>query len=298
MCISVFEYIYEMLRLLFITMKGVFILSKIYDKIEDCLKSIRKVTDFVPRVAIVLGSGLGDYADGIRVVAEIDYKAIKGFPVSTVPGHAGKFIFGYVDDVPVVCMKGRVHYYEGYDISDVVLPARLMHLMGAEILFLTNASGGINKSFSAGNLMMITDHISTFVPNPLIGPNLDELGTRFPDMSHVYDAELQDKIRAAAKENGIDLREGVYIQFTGPSFESPAEIRMASVLGADAVGMSTVVEAIAANHCGMRICGVSCVCNLAAGISPTPLTHDEVQQAASEAAPKFKKLLTASVKKF
>lgn len=287
-----------MSRLLFITMKGVLILSEIYDKIEDCLKSIRKITDFVPKAAIVLGSGLGDYADSIRVVAEIEYKDIKGFPVSTVPGHAGKFIFGYVEDVSVVCMKGRVHYYEGYDISDVVLPVRLMHLMGAEILFLTNASGGINKSFSAGTLMMITDHISTFVPNPLIGPNLDRLGTRFPDMSHVYDAELQDKIRAAAKENGIDLREGVYIQFTGPSFESPAEIRMASVLGADAVGMSTVVEAIAANHCGMRICGVSCVCNLAAGISPTPLTHDEVQQAANEAAPKFKKLLTASVKKF
>ena len=146
--------------------------------------------------------------------------------------------------------------------------------------------------------MMITDHISTFVPNPLIGPNLDKLGTRFPDMSHVYDEELQDKIRIAAKENDIDLREGVYIQFTGPSFESPAEIRMASVLGADAVGMSTVVEAIAANHCGMRICGVSCVCNLAAGISPTPLTHDEVQQAANDAAPKFKKLLTEAVKKF
>ena len=273
-------------------------MSKTYDKIEDCLKSIRKVTDFVPKVAIVLGSGLGDYADGIEVVAEIDYSEIKGFPVSTVPGHAGKFIFGYVDYVPVVCMKGRVHYYEGYDISDVVLPTRLMHLLGAEILFLTNASGGINKSFSAGTLMMITDHISTFVPNPLIGPNLDKLGTRFPDMSHVYDEELQEKIRIAAKENDIDLREGVYIQFTGPSFESPAEIRMASVLGADAVGMSTVVEAIAANHCGMRICGVSCVCNLAAGISPTPLTHDEVQQAANDAAPKFKKLLTASVKKF
>lgn len=279
-------------------MEGVFILSKTYDKIEDCLKSIRKVTDFVPKVAIVLGSGLGDYADGIEVVAGIDYSEIKGFPVSTVPGHAGKFIFGYVDSVPVVCMKGRVHYYEGYDISDVVLPTRLMHLLGAEILFLTNASGGINKSFSAGTLMMITDHISTFVPNPLIGPNLDKLGTRFPDMSHVYDEELQEKIRIAAKENDIDLREGVYIQFTGPSFESPAEIRMASVLGADSVGMSTVVEAIAANHCGMRICGVSCVCNLAAGISPTPLTHDEVQQAANDAAPKFKKLLTASVKKF
>ena len=171
MYVSVFEYNCEMSRLLFITMKGVLILSEIYDKIEDCLKSIRKITDFVPKAAIVLGSGLGDYADSIRVVAEIEYKDIKGFPVSTVPGHAGKFIFGYVEDVPVVCMKGRVHYYEGYDISDVVLPVRLMHLMGAEILFLTNASGGINKSFSAGTLMMITDHISTFVPNPLIGPN-------------------------------------------------------------------------------------------------------------------------------
>lgn len=273
-------------------------MSKVYEKLEDCLKSVRKVTDFVPKVAIVLGSGLGDYAEDIQVVAEIDYKDIKGFPVSTVPGHAGKFIFGYVDTVPVVCMKGRVHYYEGYDMKDVVLPVRLMHRMGAEILFLTNASGGINKTFSAGTLMLITDHISTFVPNPLIGQNIDELGVRFPDMSHVYDEELQEMIKKAAKENEIDLREGVYIQFTGPSFESPAEIRMASVLGADAVGMSTVVEAIAANHCGMRICGVSCVCNLAAGISPTPLTHDEVQQAANEAAPKFKKLLTASVKNF
>lgn len=278
--------------------EGVFFMSNVYTKIEDCLKSIRKVTDFVPKVAIVLGSGLGDYADGIKVVAEIDYKDIKGFPVSTVPGHAGKFIFGYVDEVPVVCMKGRVHYYEGYDITDVVLPARLMHMMGAEILFLTNASGGINKTFSAGTLMLITDHISTFVPNPLIGANIDELGTRFPDMSHVYDEDLQEIIKNAAKDNDIDLREGVYIQFTGPSFESPAEIRMAATLGADAVGMSTVVEAIAANHCGMRICGVSCVCNLAAGISPTPLTHDEVQAAANEAAPKFKKLLTAAVKNF
>lgn len=273
-------------------------MGKIYDKVEDCLKSVRKVTDFVPRIAIVLGSGLGDYADDIEVAAEIDYKDIKGFPVSTVPGHAGKFIFGYVGQVPVVCMKGRVHYYEGYDISDVVLPVRLMKMMGAEILFLTNASGGINKNFKAGSFMMLTDHISTFVPNPLIGPNIEEFGTRFPDMSHVYDEELQAILRETAKENDIPLNEGVYIQFTGPSFESPAEIRMAAALGADAVGMSTVVEAIAANHCGMRICGVSCVCNLAAGISPTPLTHEEVQQAANEAAPKFKKLLTEAVKKF
>lgn len=273
-------------------------MNQVYEKVNHCLKSVRKVTDFVPKVAIVLGSGLGDYANDIKVEAEIDYHDIEGFPVSTVPGHAGKFIFGYVGSVPVVCMKGRVHYYEGYDMSDVVLPARLMKMMGAEILFLTNASGGINQSFKAGSFMMITDHISTFVPNPLMGPNIEEFGTRFPDMSHVYDEGLQEILRETAKENGIHLNEGVYIQFTGPSFESPAEIRMAKTLGADAVGMSTVVEAIAANHMGMRICGVSCVCNLAAGISPTPLTHDEVQQAANEAAPKFKKLLTESVKKF
>ena len=273
-------------------------MNQVYEKVNNCLKSVRKVTDFVPKVAIVLGSGLGDYANDIKVEAEIDYQDIEGFPVSTVPGHAGKFIFGYVGSVPVVCMKGRVHYYEGYDISDVVLPTRLMKMMGADILFLTNAFGGINKSFKAGSFMMLTDHISTFVPNPLIGPNIEEFGTRFPDMSHVYDEKLQEILRETAKENDIHLNEGVYIQFTGPSFESPAEIRMAKTLGADAVGMSTVVEAIVANHMGMRICGVSCVCNLAAGISPTPLTHDEVQQAANEAAPKFKKLLTESVKKF
>ena len=272
--------------------------DKRYEKLMSCYESVRKVTDFKPRVAIVLGSGLGDYANDIKVECEIDYHDIEGFPVSTVPGHAGKFIFGYVDDVPVVCMKGRVHYYEGYEISDVVLPARLMKMLGAEILFLTNASGGINKDFKAGSFMLITDHISSFAPNPLIGPNIEELGTRFPDMSEVYDHELNDIIRKAAKDNGIELNEGVYIQFTGPSFESPAEIKMAALLGADAVGMSTVVEAIAARHAGMKICGVSCVCNLAAGISPTPLTHEEVQAAANEAAPKFKKLLTESVKNF
>ncbi len=272
--------------------------DKRYEKLKSCYESVRKVTDFKPRVAIVLGSGLGDYADDIKVEAKIDYHDIEGFPVSTVVGHAGKFIFGYVDDVPVVCMKGRVHYYEGYDISDVVLPARLMKMLGAEILFLTNASGGINKNLKAGSLMLITDHISTFVPNPLIGPNIEELGTRFPDMSNIYNKELSDKIRAAAKDNGIELFEGTYIQFTGPSYESPAEIKMAGIIGADAVGMSTAVEAIAANHMGMKVCGISLVCNLAAGISPTPLSHAEVQAAANEASPKFKKLVTESVKTF
>ena len=273
-------------------------MNHVYEKLEKCLASVRKMTDFVPDVAIVLGSGLGDYADGIRVVKEIDYHEIEGFPVSTVPGHAGKFIFGYLEDVPVVCMKGRVHYYEGYPITDVVLPTRLMKMMGAKILFLTNASGGINPSYSAGDFMMITDHVSLWAPNPLIGQNIDELGTRFPDMTHVYDVELQNIIREVAREDGIKIQEGVYAQLTGPSFESPAEIQLLHKLGVDAVGMSTVVEAIAANHAGMKICGISCVCNLAAGMTDNPLTHEEVQQAAADAAPKFKQLVTDTVLKF
>lgn len=269
-----------------------------YGKLMRCYESFRKKIDFKPRVAIVLGSGLGDFADTIKVEAELSYHEIEEFPVSTVPGHAGKFIFGTLGEVPVVCMKGRVHYYEGYPIGDVVLPTRLMKLMGAEILFLTNASGGVNQEFRAGDLMMITDHISVFAPNPLIGPNIGELGTRFPDMSTVYDKELQEILRQTAKEYGIALKEGVYVQFTGPSFESPAEIRMTRALGGDAVGMSTVVEAIAANHMGMRICGISCVCNLAAGMTENPLTHKEVQEAADKAAPLFTKLVAESVKKF
>ncbi|MCR4650837.1 MAG: purine-nucleoside phosphorylase [Lachnospiraceae bacterium] len=273
-------------------------MEKVYEKLCKCVESVRKVTDFEPQVALVLGSGLGDYADGIKVECEIDYHDIEGFPVSTVPGHEGKFIFGYVGEVAVVCMKGRVHYYEGYPISDVVLPARLMKMLGAEVLFLTNASGGLDPSFKAGDLMLITDHISCFAPNPLIGPNIDELGVRFPDMTHVYDMDLQDKIRAAAGHCGIDLKEGVYAQLTGPSFESPAEIRMLGKLGVSAVGMSTVVEAIAANHCGMKICGISCVCNLAAGMTDNPLTHEEVQQAAADASAKFKKLVTESILNF
>ena len=272
-------------------------MSNVYEKLMNCYESFRKQVDFKPEVAIVLGSGLGDFADEIRVEAELPYEKIDGFPVSTVVGHAGKFIFGYLKDVPVVCMKGRIHYYEGYAMSDVVLPTRLMKLMGAKILFLTNASGGINKEFKAGDLMLITDHIAALVQNPLIGPNMEELGTRFPDMSEVYRKNLCELIRTTAKENGVDLKEGVYIQFTGPSYETPAEVQAAGILGADAVGMSTVVEAIAANHMGMRICGISCVCNLAAGISPTPLTHAEVQEAADAASEKFRVLVRESVLK-
>lgn len=273
-------------------------MNEVYDKVVKCYESICSRICFEPDVAIVLGSGLGDYADQIRIEAELDYSQIEGFPVSTVPGHAGKFIFGYVGDVKVVCMKGRVHYYEGYPISDVVLPTRLMKLLGAKILFLTNASGGVNMEFHAGDLMLIQDHISCFAPNPLIGANLDAFGARFPDMTEIYDRDLQGIIRETAGEHGIDLKEGVYLQLTGPSYESPAEIRMLRTMGVDAVGMSTVVEAIAANHMGMKICGISCVCNLAAGMTANPLTHEEVQEAANIAAPKFKELLTQSVLKF
>ena len=257
----------------------------------------RSGIDSAGKKALVLGSGLGGFAEALDVVCEVPYSDIPGFPVSTVPGHAGKFIFGHLDGVPVVCMQGRIHYYEGYELSDVVLPARLMHLLGAEILFLTNASGGVNPEFDAGDFMLMTDHIMLFFPNPLVGPNIEELGTRFPDMSHVYDPELCEVIRSVAKEAGIALREGVYCQLTGPCFETPAEVRMLGVLGADAVGMSTAVEATAARHCGMRVCGISCVCNKGAGLSPTPLTHEEVQAAADAAAPLFKRLVKESIVK-
>ena len=273
-------------------------MNQVYQKVLDCYESIKERIPFEPKVALVLGSGLGNYADTMEIKAEIAYSEIKNFPVSTVPGHAGKFIFGYVKGVPVVCMKGRVHYYEGYPITDVVLPTRLMKMMGAEILFLTNASGGINPEFSAGCFMLINDHVSCFAPNPLIGQNIDELGCRFPDMSKVYNRELNEIIRKTAVKCEIPLHEGVYAQLTGPSFESPAEIKMLGKLGIDAVGMSTVVEAITANHMGMKICGISCVANLAAGMTDQPLTHEEVQEAANQAAPLFQKLITESIAAF
>lgn len=265
------------------------------EKLQKCLESVRKKTDFVPKVALTLGSGLGALAEEIEIAAIVDYSEIEGFPTSTVPGHKGRFVFGMMDGVPVVIMQGRVHYYEGYAMQDVVLPTRLMRLMGAEVLFLTNASGGINTDFSAGDFMLITDQISNFVPSPLIGPNLEQFGTRFPDMSEIYDKDLRLVIADTAKELNIKLQQGVYIQLTGPNFESPAEIRMCRALGADAVGMSTACEAIAANHAGMKICGISCVANLGCGLTENPLTHKEVMEAADKAAPLFKKLIRTSI---
>lgn len=267
-------------------------MSEAYDKILKCYESIKDKVEIKPRVALVLGSGLGNYGEGIEVKSVIDYHDIEGFPVSTVPGHKGRFIFGYVENVPVVCMQGRVHYYEGYSMSDVVLPIRLMKMMGAEILILTNAAGGIATGMRAGDLMLITDHISCFVPSPLIGENIEQLGPRFPDMSNVYDKELQKIVRKCAMELDIDIKEGTYVQLTGPNYETPKEVAMLRTLGADATGMSTACEAVAANHMGMKIAGISCISNLACGITPFALTHEEVQMTANEVAPKFKALVT------
>lgn len=266
-----------------------------YEKLMKCYGSLRTLTDFKPQLALVLGTGLGNFANTIRIVQTVGYHQIDTFPVSTVEGHKGQFVFGYVDAVPVVIMQGRVHYYEGYDIQDVVLPIRLMKLMGAEILMVTNASGGICERFQAGDLMLITDHISSFIPPPLRGANIEQLGVRFPDMTDAYDPKLRDIIRKTAQKENIPLQEGVYIQLPGPQFETPAEIRMARALGADAVGMSTACEVIAARHMGMRVCGISCVSNMAAGMTGGPLLHEEVQQNADQTAPRFEKLVRRSI---
>lgn len=270
-------------------------MSKALEKLQNCMRCIREKTDFQPEVALILGSGLGDYAESIDIRAEVSYREIEGFPVSTVPGHKGRFVFGYVNQVPVVIMQGRVHYYEGYSMEEVVLPTRLMGMMGAKKLLLTNAAGGMNFDFTPGDFMLITDHISSMVPSPLIGANLEELGPRFPDMSEVYSRRMGQVVRKEAEKLGIPLKEGVYIQLTGPAYETPAEIRLFRSLGADAVGMSTVCEAIAARHMGMEICGISCITNLAAGMSARELNHAEVQETADRVAKQFKELVTAVV---
>ncbi len=271
--------------------------NPVYDKLRNCYDSIKGKIPFEPKVALVLGSGLGDYAEQLEIQGTIDYHDIEGFPVSTVPGHKGRFVFARINEVPAVLMQGRVHYYEGYPMSDVVLPVRLMKLMGAEILFLTNAAGGVNYDYGAGDFMLIKDQISCFVPSPLVGPNLEELGPRFPDMSHIYDEDLRDIIRSTALELGIRIQEGVYVQLTGPAYESPHEVKMCRILGGDAVGMSTACEAVAANHMGMKICSISCISNLACGMTDVPLSHKEVQEASDKMAPLFKKLVSESIRK-
>ncbi|MBR5543115.1 MAG: purine-nucleoside phosphorylase [Oscillospiraceae bacterium] len=268
-----------------------------YKKLENALRYVRSITDFIPRVALVLGSGLGSFAEGDDVVCKIDYADIPDFPTSSVEGHAGRFVFRYVGDVPTVIMQGRVHYYEGYSMQEVVMPIRLMRLMGAEKLFLTNAAGGINPKFSEGALMMIEDHISSLVPSPLVGKNIDELGVRFPDMSCVYDKDLRKLISESAESLGIPLACGVYIQTSGPNYETPAEIMTYEKWGADAVGMSTACEAMAARHMGMRVCGISCISNMAAGKNTAPLTHEDIKAMANKVGADFCRLVGLAVSK-
>ncbi|MGN0164580.1 MAG: purine-nucleoside phosphorylase [Lachnospiraceae bacterium] len=262
-----------------------------YDRLVKAVEAIRKITNFCPKVGVILGSGLGAFADDIRVIGKIPYKRIPGFPVSTISGHEGQFVFGYVEKIPVVLMQGRVHYYEGYSMQDVVMPARIMGMLGASVVILTNAAGGINKNFYEGALMSISDHIASFVPSPLIGENIDELGERFPDMTNVYDEDLRKLVESTARALQIPIREGVYLQTTGPNYETPSEIKMYSLLGADAVGMSTACEAIALRHMGIRVCGISCITNMASGLSKKHLSHDEVKQTADSISEKFRSLI-------
>lgn len=270
--------------------------SEEYKRVSRITSHLRKIAgDFHPAVAVVLGSGLGNYAKSRYVAPEFElrYADIPEFPVSTVPGHAGKFIFGSIAGIPAVLMQGRVHMYEGYSAADTVLPIRVLRMLGARLLILTNAAGGINPAFRPGDFMLIRDHISSFVPSPLRGANLDELGERFTDMTEVYSRDLIGAAKEAGTSLGIALQEGVYLQAAGPQYETPAEIRMMFLLGADAVGMSTVCEAIAARHMGMRVCGISCITNMAAGLHKKALSHAEVQKAADEAEQRFQQLMTA-----
>lgn len=272
-------------------------MNEVFEKVEVCYRQIRAKVDFRPKVAIVLGSGLGALADVIQVTDTVDYAEIDGFPVSTVDGHKGRFVFGYIESTPVVIMQGRVHFYEGYDIHDVVLPIRVMRKLGAEILFLTNSAGGLNTMYRPGDFMMITDHIGSFMPSPLIGKNVDEWGPRFPSLQNLYDAQLCEYIRQAARDSNVLLREGVYVQMRGPQYETSAEVRMCQAIGGDAVGMSTAIEAVAGRHMGMRVCGLSCISNMACGISKTPLNHMDVTEVGEKMAPMFRLLVYRAISK-
>ncbi len=255
----------------------------------------KQIKDFKPEIGIVLGSGLGDLADEFCEIT-IPYSKIPGFPTSTVQGHKGQLVFATINGKKVMMMQGRFHYYEGHPMDVVTFPIKVMKKIGIKTVILTNAAGGVNVYFKPSDLMLITDHINFMGDNPLIGPNDDTLGTRFPDMSEVYTKDLQELAKACAKKLGIALQEGVYMALTGPTYETPAEVKMVRLLGADAVGMSTVPEAIVASYCKMNVLGLSCICNSAAGISTVGLSHEEVLQAANAAKSKFKNLVLEVIK--
>ena len=263
------------------------------EKSVEYIKSM--LCDFQPEIGIILGSGLGELADEY-CIKSISYSEIPGFEVSTVAGHKGRLVFAEINNKKVVMMQGRFHFYEGHSIQKVVFPVKVMKKLGVKTLIITNAAGGVNKNFKPSDLMVITDHINYMGANPLIGINDDAMGERFPDMSEVYSKEYIELTKKIAKTLGIELQEGVYMALTGPSYETPAEVRMARVIGADAVGMSTVPEAIIASWCKMKVIGISCICNSAAGVSTVGLSHQEVIDAANCAKDKFKKLVKEIIK--
>ncbi|MCL2882200.1 MAG: purine-nucleoside phosphorylase [Coriobacteriia bacterium] len=272
--------------------------NPVYEKVERCVAAVqaRLGEATMPKIALVLGSGLGPMAEQMDVTCAVPYTDIGDFPVSTAPGHAGRYLFGSLAGTPLVMMQGRVHYYEGYAMSDVVLPVRVLARLGIGTLVLTNAAGGLNPDFTPGDLMLITDQITSFVPSPLIGANIDEYGLRFPDQTQVYDQGLQDTLMAAARSCNTPLRQGVYMQLTGPQFETPAEIGMYRSLGADAVGMSTAVEAVTARHMGLRVAGVSCITNLGAGMpGQARLDSSEVDEMGKRVSAQFGALLCVAI---
>jgi len=267
----------------------------INQRIENALAYIRKKSGLIPRIGLILGSGLGDFANHLSDQVCVPFGEIPNFPVSTVEGHEGMFVFGNINRIPVVILRGRLHYYEGYSQQEITMPVRIMKKLGVETLILTNSAGGVNVDFSAGTLMLITDHINYSGSNPLIGPNFDAFGPRFPDVSDMYTKTLRVRIKEAAIKEGVSLKEGVYLMYSGPSFETAAEIRFFRSIGADAVGMSTAPEALVACHCGMKVIGVSCITNMATGVLDKKLNHEEVLETANRVKPDFEKVIKIAV---
>jgi len=271
--------------------------TSIYERAEHATRIIRARTTVEPRIAVVLGSGLGGFADDFEEPVAIPYDEIPGFVRSTAQGHAGRMVIGKIDSIPVLAMQGRLHYYEGYSLEEVTFPVRTFGLLGIKTLVLTNAAGGINVQLSEGALMVISDHLNLMGVNPLRGPNDERFGPRFPDMSAVYSPELQELVVEEAKAIGIEVRRGIYGALSGPSYETPAEIHLLRNLGADAVGMSTVPEAIVARHMGLEVLGISCITNMAAGISESLINHDEVMETGLRVRETFTKLLRRIIAK-
>lgn len=268
-----------------------------FEKIEGAASFIRKKYAGMPKIGLILGSGLGVLADEIENAVKIPYEDIPDFPVATVEGHAGQLVLGTLNGKEVIAMQGRFHYYEGYDFRQVVFPVQTMKALGVETVVVTNAAGGVNEQFQPGDLMLISDHINAMGGNPLIGPNDKRMGTRFPDMSTAYSKELLKMARETASELGLSVQEGVYYGNVGPVYETPAEVRMIRTLGGDAVGMSTVPEVIAANHSGMNVLGISCISNMAAGMLDQPLKHEEVIETAEKVRVDFLRFVKQIVKK-